>query len=331
MSGNTRSNARVDYAATPNSAGSGQSRIKDAETPTPGTRSSSSPQRVGRVQLDAVRPALTNRDFEVLQALAAFRLATTDQLRRGYFAGYRSESAAAWMCRAMLRKLVGFGLVDHLAHRVGGVRAGSAGKVWRLRPAGWRMLAITTANGRTPRIVRSEPSVHVRDHTLAITETAVQLRETERAGAVELIECTPEPASWRTYLNAGGGLVTLKPDLFAVTAAKNAAFEDVWFIEVDRATESLPTIRRKAAQYDRYRNTGREQAAQGVFPKVVWLTPDTTRAEQITAALAGANGGSHASHEAMPLDQFANRVSTTDLSQPGSDGHLPSVTEGEHP
>ncbi len=282
-------------------------------------------------RLDEIALGLSPRDIAVLRTLRAYQLASGSQLRRWHYTGRSTPETDARAARHGLRRLADTGLLAHLERRVGGVRAGSASFVWHLSRAGYRLLATIDSNPLPGRIDRAEPSLRTVDHTLAIAEVAVQLREAERAGTVDVIECTPEPASWRTYLNAGGGLVTLKPDLFAVTAAKGAEFEDVWFIEVDRATESLPTIRRKAAQYDRYRVTGKEQASQGVFPKVVWLTPDSTRAEQITAALAGVNGGQHASHVAMQLTEFAGFVATGDLSQPDSPVHLPLVAEGEHP
>lgn len=255
--------------------------------------------RVGATQLEVIRLGLSERDRAVLATLATFKLATTPQLRRLHFADTPSLKSAAWASGQVLRKLRHLGLIDVLSRRIGGQASGSSVAVWRLTSAGRRLMKPPDRN--LPRIGHGEISLFTLEHTLTITEVAVKLREAERTGACEIIECDPEPASWRAYLNAGGGLVTLKPDMFAVTAVSGAEFEDVWFIEVDRATESLPTIQRKASQYEAYRRTGKEQAAQGVFPKVLWLTPTAKRAKQIANALAKTNGVHHA---ATPLDRI---------------------------
>jgi hypothetical protein len=91
-----------------------------------------------------------------------------------------------------------------------------------------------------------------------------------------------EPACWRIAASFGDRM--LKPDLFAVTAS--ADYEDHWYIEVDRATESLPTLLRKCAQYEDYRRTGAEQQDHGVFPLVIWIVPDDARAAKLRAAIA---------------------------------------------
>ena len=73
--------------------------------------------------------------------------------------------------------------------------------------------------------------------------------------------------------------MVLKPDAFAVL--RLGGFEDRWFIEVDRGTESLPTIARKCEVYRRYWQSGTEQARTGVFPRVLWIAPDRKRADAL--------------------------------------------------
>jgi hypothetical protein len=59
-------------------------------------------------------------------------------------------------------------------------------------------------------------------------------------------------------------------------------YELRWFVEVDRASESLPTIRRKCQLYADYYQSGVEQAKSGgVFPRVCWSVPDELRAERM--------------------------------------------------
>jgi hypothetical protein len=58
-------------------------------------------------------------------------------------------------------------------------------------------------------------------------------------------------------------------------------FEDVWFLEVDCATESSTALARKLDLYRQYWSCGQEQARLGVFPRVLWLAPNQTRREQL--------------------------------------------------
>lgn len=138
--------------------------------------------------------------------------------------------------------------------------------------------------GRGVRLRVKLPSARFLDHRLAVADCYVDLVRAAHDGQLELLLADPEPASWRSYLGPGGVAETLKPDLYAVTAS--GAYEDHWFCEIDRATESLPTIRRKCAQYERYRRTGREQQTSDVFPLVVWVAPDDQRADDIRRAIA---------------------------------------------
>ena len=64
------------------------------------------------------------------------------------------------------------------------------------------------------------------------------------------------------------------------------ADEHRWFVEVDRATESLARIERKCRQYLIYLRTGREQEAHGVFPKVLWTVPHDKRLNRLLGVIA---------------------------------------------
>ena len=57
------------------------------------------------------------------------------------------------------------------------------------------------------------------------------------------------------------------------------------FIEIDRDTVHLPTVLNKCSTYLRYRQTGTEQASSGVFPAVLWIAPDQSRADKLRAAI----------------------------------------------
>src|SRR5947207_410525 len=76
-------------------------------------------------------------------------------------------------------------------------------------------------------------------HNLVVAELYVGLMEAMRVGRVELRDFRAEPGCW--WLDSDRQWV--KPDGYAVVSDGNV--EDCWAIEVDMATESVPTLRRK--------------------------------------------------------------------------------------
>lgn len=241
------------------------------------------PERRGRVSAERLARLgweISPRDRAVLTDLMRFGFLTTDQLQAVHFPDMRTPQTATRLTRRTLQRLAADHLVARVDRRVGGFGSGSSSTVWRLAPGGQRLLQ---DSGRGARLRVKLPSARFLDHRLALADCYVDLIRAAHAGRLELLRADPEPASWRSYLGPGGVAETLKPDLYAVTA--NGDYEDHWFCEIDRATESLPTIRRKCGQYERYRRTGREQQSSGVFPLVVWVVPDEERADDIRRAI----------------------------------------------
>lgn len=239
-------------------------------------------RRITRGQAERIGRGLSDRDRAILAGLDVHRFLTTAQIERFHFSGHINPDAAARICRRVLHRLHRLQVIDHLSRRVGGVRAGSASYIWRVGLIGDRLLRLKSAD--QPRGRRKEPSLRHLEHCLAVADSHLALRDLAATGRIELLRVDTEPDCWRSYLALGGSRDTLKPDLYAVTASGD--YEDHWFIEVDRATESLPTLLKKCAQYEDYRRTGAEQHARGVFPLVVWIVPDEARADRLTAALA---------------------------------------------
>lgn len=237
--------------------------------------------RTSTRRLRIIREALSERDWALITSLDQHGYLTTTQLQRLHFADHATSDAASRVCRRVLQRLGEQRVIEHLERRVGGIRAGSASYVWRVGLIGDRLL--TQAAGGGPRARRKEPSLHHLDHRLAVADTHIRLLEASRDHQCEVLRVQLEPASWRPFLLAGGARAVLKPDLYAVTALGD--FEDHWFIEVDRATESLPTLLRKCAQYEAYRAAGTEQRDHRVFPFVLWLLPDQRRAQQLRTAI----------------------------------------------
>jgi hypothetical protein len=222
---------------------------------------------------------LTSRDLEILATVERFRLVSARQLERLHFhTGTPLSNARS--CRRRLERLVHLGVLTRLTRRVGGVRAGSAGYIYTLAPAGQRLQARGTKRARSP----WTPGAAFTSHTLAVTELFVRLVEAERRGLLEVVRFDPEPDCWRWWNGPGGARVVLKPDAYAVLGA--GAYEDAWFVEIDRGTEAPSTFARKLTAYRSHWQSGREQALTGIYPRVLILVPDEARKATLVTVAA---------------------------------------------
>lgn len=240
--------------------------------------------RVGRRRLLAVAETLTARDLAILETVSRFRVVSGDQLRRLHFHTIRTHRGGIRVCNRSLQRLVTAGALHRLERRVGGVRAGSAGAVYTITPVGIRLRAhsrgtLEAGSGRTPH----EPGLAFVNHTLAVADTYVRILEADRAGTIELLTFDPEPDCWRAHPTGLGATAIVKPDAYVAVAA--GEFEHCAFLEVDLATEGRAAIARKLRAYIAFHASGREQAARGVFPRVLWLTPSKQRAQAIAALI----------------------------------------------
>jgi hypothetical protein len=248
-----------------------------AATDLPSGRSS----RVSLRQLEGIASSLTDDDLAVVQFISEVRVATGHQLARRLWSAAHPRDARARAARRALHRLEDWRVLDRLPRRVGGIRGGSATIVYSLGPVGRRLLI---RRGFEAKRLTAPGDRFVR-HTLAITELCVRLAEADIGGELDLIDLQTEPRCWRPFLGLMGARLILKPDLFARIGA--GALEDRWFIEVDLATESVPTIRGKAQLYLTHYRSGEEQRRHDVYPRVIWLVPDRRRALQVSAALKG--------------------------------------------
>lgn len=226
-------------------------------------------------RLTRLERALAARDWLIIATVARARLATAGQLQRICFADVSRRQA-----RQTLASLTDRRVLARLPRVVGGVRAGSAGFVYSLDVAGQR-LANLDGNRR-----RQRPwtvGMTFLAHSLAVTELYVRLVEADRAGDLELADFATEPRCWRSFSGVGGTRTVLKPDAFVSTRLDR--FEDSWFIEVDRGTESTTTLARKCERYRHYWQAGMEQARTGVFPRVLWLVPGAHRYAAVVEVL----------------------------------------------
>lgn len=230
--------------------------------------------------LAQTRERLSERDMAIIAQVAELRLMSARQIQAVHFpdAEHDNAQAATRARQRVLERLIRERLLIRLERRIGGVRAGSAGFVLALGPIGQRVL---TMDGKRRRSY--EPTFRFVDHTLALSQLVVDLSVASRRGALDLLDCQAEPSSWRQFSGPGGRRL-LRPDAFL--SLGSGEYELRWFIEIDRASESLPVVVRKCRLYADYYQSGKEQSGNGVFPRVCWIVPDETRAERVRAAIA---------------------------------------------
>ncbi|WP_165314412.1 replication-relaxation family protein [Agromyces protaetiae] len=228
---------------------------------------------------------LTERDGHILEDLERFRALSTRLIQRLHFpAGLHGLHAtvptATRLANRVLLRLEAHGLIARIDRRVGGALRGSAATTWHLAATGERLLRARRGESGRRRYVT--PSRDFLAHTLAVAEFAGATKESELRGEIDVLELDTEPSCWRPF-HGPVGVVTLKPDLFTVVA--NADVEAHVFVEIDRGTEHLPAVIKKCRTYQQYRQTGLAQASSGVFPAVLWVTPDAERARKLRTAI----------------------------------------------
>jgi hypothetical protein len=240
------------------------------------------PLRISTRYLSTLQARLSTRDHEVTALVARLRVMSSAQLTELFWPD-GTPATRARLARKGLRRLCELGVLESLARRVGGVRAGSAGMTFAVGRAGQRLLA--TSQGDSTRRVRRAytPGARYLAHTIAISQLYVELVTAQRWGVIDRLQFEPEPECWRSYPGRLGARLVLKPDAYA--RFTSGGYEYSWFIERDMATEAQITIERKAHRYRDYWQTGTEQHARGVFPRVAWIAPNDTRCREIRDAL----------------------------------------------
>ena len=99
-------------------------------------------------------------------------------------------------------------------------------------------------------------------HILAVSDFYVDLLEQARQHSATVEMFVSEPACW--WPNGMGGF--MKPDAYTVLALSGV--RDHWWIEIDLATESLPTLQRKLSAYLDFVARG-QLGPGGVVPQVL--------------------------------------------------------------
>ena len=233
--------------------------------------------RVGRTRLLRLADELDERERVIVEVVAKLQLMSHAQLASllDPLHPHASAASTARAIRRTLAQLTELGVLARLERRVGGVRAGSAGYVYYLGPVGQRLVAYWEGRGLVRGRFRPEPGGRYVRHRLAVSELYVQLCSADRQGGLDLLTFDAEPDCWRRYLDGFGGSLVLKPDAFVRVGI--GAYEERCFVEVDLGTESRLVIAGKVRAYLDYFNSGSEQAASSVFPRVVLLTNTEAR------------------------------------------------------
>ena len=228
-------------------------------------------QRVRQTHVDWLLDRLSDRDWQIVRAVARVRVMTGAQLERLVFVDLvgRSRSVVRWR---VLKRLVDWRVLMMLPRRVGG--RGSSSAAYVLDTAGQTLVRLGDVRPRRP----GEPGERFLRHVLAVSELYVQFVATARGGGFELTDYQAEPLAWMP--DGFGGW--LKPDAFVSLAQGDVA--DDWFIEIDLATEHLPTLKRKVETYLDFFQRG-QLGPNGVMPRVLFVVPDQQRQEAIRAIL----------------------------------------------
>lgn len=256
-------------------------------------------------RLDVLREQLGDRDLDLLRVLLEHRFALTSQLSRTHRPRYLSAASALRQTSRSLKQMATLNLVKPLPRRIGGTRAGSASTVWSLTSIGAHVVGHRNV-GRRHRL--DDPSTTFLEHTVAVTELRVQLAELEHQGGTRIASIETEPSSWRHYLDQHGQPAILRPDL--AVSLTTGQYEDHWFLETDRATETPARVIAACRRYQRYRATGIEQRRHEVFPAVAWVTPTEARAAQLRRHLDAAGDLDSRLFTVVSIQHFTGLMTT---------------------
>lgn len=211
---------------------------------------------------------LGERDRRIVEMVGRLRLVSGRHILRAEWP--EGTEADARTARRTLVRLTRARVLARLERRVGGLGRGSDSWTYALDTAGQRLLG-QVHGARRPRLP-SRPMWH---HVLLGSEAYVRLIEALRGTQRRLDLWQGEPTSWRRHTGAHGEAVTLKPDAFV--RVTGGGFTDSYFVEIDTGTQAPRVVRAKLDSYRQYATSGVEQAREGVFPRVVFLTDTSGR------------------------------------------------------
>lgn len=257
---------------------------------------------------------LTDKETQILHFLNQAKFATTSQLARLFYWDSDKSETAIRRANFTAQRLLKAGLISHLKHRIGGVRKGSASYVWQITFQGLKLLKSQDSSITLRYKNYYEPTQHHVEHTLAITEIFVETMEVVRDSEKLSLEAFSfEPNSWRSYPKLSGIGMTLKPDAYLELSSH--AYDDHYFIELDRSTESLARVMNTCKKYIEYYRSGIEQRQKEIFSYVLRIVPDDTRRLTISKAIQAELYSYWDLFTVITLDDYKNYI-RGDLDEP---------------
>lgn len=246
------------------------------------------------------------KQIEILSFLAHCKMATSRQIARLLFHDATSIRSQNRRANLLTKHLKEAGLIYHQPRKIGGWIKGSSSYIWSLTSKGVKTLQTSsTFLSLRPRSKWDATQHHI-EHTLAVTEIFVQLKELEREQKIQLEDFQFEPKSWRTYADISNSSLILKPDAFAKLVV--GEYEDIYFFELDRSSESLTRIANTSKKYIHYYKTGIEQRENDIFPLVLWIVPDEKRKIAVADTLQTRLSNFWQMFHVITLDDFADFI-----------------------
>jgi hypothetical protein len=204
---------------------------------------------------------LSDRDRVIIGLVGQFKQLTTNQLAVLGLGLPPSHTSV----KRVLARLVAGTYLARIARPVGGMGGGSAQYVYQLGRAGHRLLGGDGSYWAY---------LSVNEHTLAIADSYMVLKQAEGRGTLAVLSFQTEPAC---HLSFAG--IQLTPDAYAELGVIAAAARfEVW-LEIDRGTEHDKKIKDKCIRYwHAYRSP---QWDRPYFPYVLFIVPDERRRAEI--------------------------------------------------
>lgn len=217
---------------------------------------------------------LSCRDRRVIDIVSRLRLTTGQQLDRTCFNTLIGHSRSVVRGR-VLSRLVAWHVLQVVDRRVGGAAKGSTSSIYALDTIG---SALSDDHG-SARLRRTPGHLFVL-HTLAVAELYADLVEQiQNQPEVTLAVFDAEPAAWAP--DGLGGY--LKPDGYIQVGNNQLTLH--WWIEVDRGTESLPTLEHKLRTYLGFVERG-QLGPVGLVPRVLISVITQARLDAVQRLIA---------------------------------------------
>lgn len=266
------------------------------------------------------------RDIKLLKLFWEYKMLTTEQIARILHEDSRHFTSTIRTVNRKLSRLKDLKLLASNVRMVGGVKKGSMPFIWHLAKNGHRVVAKKkSVDGVQANKAFKQPTYVFANHTLAINNTRIKLKEIEKQHTgVKLKTIKVEADCWIRYGGVQSGITKqcdLKPDIYTTFIANGYKYH--WFVEVDLATESPVRIVKKCRQYLHYfENTEQKDWCCGVLPAVVWIVPTIKRRDSLRKHIAENLASEvHGIFVVITPSQFEHLVLTGEIAENEEDNH----------